>query len=240
MATAIGYVRVSTAGQKDGVSLDLQREKIAAYCALNDLELIEVIEDGGKSAKNLKRPGIQKILKTAKSGKADAVVCYRLDRMFRSTTDALETSEQFDRWGVAFHSICERIDTASPFGEFFFTLLASLAQLERKVLSERLTNCWQHKKARGEKGPGITPFGFDSVNGKLVKSKSEQKTIRKILQMRDSGLAYGRIADYLNSRGIKSKQGRKWYAQSVRAVVLYHKGQVHDRVGNLNRAELRR
>lgn len=36
MATAIGYIRVSTEGQaQDGVNLDAQRAKIEAWCALN-------------------------------------------------------------------------------------------------------------------------------------------------------------------------------------------------------------
>lgn len=56
--TAIGYVRVSTEDQaKEGVSLDSQRSKIEAYCHLKDLELREIVEDAGMSAKNLRWPG---------------------------------------------------------------------------------------------------------------------------------------------------------------------------------------
>ena len=58
MATvrAIGYIRVSTEEQaREGISLENQRAKIEAYCSLSDLELIEVIEDAGKSGKDMKR-----------------------------------------------------------------------------------------------------------------------------------------------------------------------------------------
>ena len=65
--TAIGYVRVSTEDQvKEGVSLHNQKSKIQAYCLLKDLELREVIEDAGISAKNLRRPGVQKVLRLAR------------------------------------------------------------------------------------------------------------------------------------------------------------------------------
>ena len=63
MTRAIGYIRVSTTEQgQDGHSLGAQRAKIEAYASLYDLELIEVIEDAGVSAKTLNRPGLQKAL----------------------------------------------------------------------------------------------------------------------------------------------------------------------------------
>jgi site-specific DNA recombinase len=65
--TAVGYVRVSTEDQaKEGVSLDNQKSKIVAYCQLKDLDLAEIVEDAGISAKNLRRPGVQKVLQLAR------------------------------------------------------------------------------------------------------------------------------------------------------------------------------
>ena len=99
--TAIGYCRVSTEDQaKEGVSLDNQKSKIKAYCELKDFELREIVEDAGISAKNLRRPGVQKVLRLASGKEIDAVVVYKLDRIFRSTVDALETTKAFDKWGV--------------------------------------------------------------------------------------------------------------------------------------------
>ena len=96
----VGYIRVSTDDQaKEGVSLDNQKSKIEAYCQLKDLNLSEIIEDAGISAKNLKRPGVQRVLKLARKKQVDAVVIYKLDRIFRSTVDALETTRLFDKWG---------------------------------------------------------------------------------------------------------------------------------------------
>ena len=128
---AIGYVRVSTEDQaKEGVSLDNQKSKIVAYCQLKDLDLSEIIEDAGISAKNLKRPGVQRVLKLARTKQVDAIVVYKLDRIFRSTTDALETTKLFEKWAVSFHSIEETLDTQSAMGRFFFTLTAALAEME--------------------------------------------------------------------------------------------------------------
>jgi site-specific DNA recombinase len=95
---ALGYIRVSTEDQvKEGVSLENQRSKIEAYCQLKELDLSEIIEDAGISAKNLKRPGVQKVLKLARKREVDAIVVYKLDRIFRSTVDALKTTKMFDK-----------------------------------------------------------------------------------------------------------------------------------------------
>ena len=89
LTKAIGYVRVSTEGQAtEGVSLDAQASKIRAYCELNDFELVEIICDAGKSAKNTDRDGLQQCLTMLSNNEASAFVVYKLDRLSRKVLDA--------------------------------------------------------------------------------------------------------------------------------------------------------
>ena len=91
--TAVGYVRVSTEDQaKEGVSLDNQKSKIKAYCQLKDLELREVIEDAGISANNLRRPGVQKVLRLARKKESDAVAVYKLETPVRPSPCSAQAS----------------------------------------------------------------------------------------------------------------------------------------------------
>ena len=84
----VGYIRVSTEEQvTSGQSLDSQRAKAIAYAGLYDLELIEIIEDAGVSAKTLKRPGLERALAMLASGKADGLLIVKLDRLTRSVAD---------------------------------------------------------------------------------------------------------------------------------------------------------
>ena len=74
MRTA-GYVRVSTDRQADlGVSLEAQEAKIWAMATVCGVELEEVIVDGGESAKDLNRPGVQRLLELVENEKIDAVI----------------------------------------------------------------------------------------------------------------------------------------------------------------------
>ncbi len=219
---AIGYVRVSTEDQaKEGVSLDNQKSKIEAYCQLKDLQLSEIIEDAGISAKNLKRPGVQRVLKLSKKKQIDAVVVYKLDRIFRSTVDALETTKMFEKWGVSFHSIEETLDTQSAMGRFFFTLTAALAEMERRIIGERTKAALSHKRSRNEKTGGDVPYGYDlSPAGILIKNDSEQKVIRVIRRLNQQGYSLRKICRELEKSGFPTKRGNlSWHPATIAGIL---------------------
>lgn len=219
---AIGYIRVSTEDQvKEGVSLDNQREKIKTYCQLKDFNLVNIIEDAGISAKNLKRPGIQKVLELTRKKKVNAVVVYKLDRIFRSIVDALETTKLFDRQGISFHSIQETLDTKSAMGRFFFTLTAALGEMERKIIGERTKVALSHKRSRNEKTGGDIPYGFNlASNGLLVENETEQRVIRSIHRLRGKGHSLRKICRKLEQEGYRTKRGKpNWHPQTVLAIL---------------------
>src|ERR1700736_5739464 len=78
----IGYARVSTDKQADhGVSLEAQAEKIRAMAVVHNAELIDIIVDGGESAKSLNRPGMARLLAMVDDGEVKAVIIAKLDRL---------------------------------------------------------------------------------------------------------------------------------------------------------------
>ena len=207
---AIGYIRVSTEEQAThGISLDAQRAKLEAYALTKDLTLVGIVEDAGKSAKDLRRPGVQKILTMARRKEVDAVIIVKLDRMFRSTVDALTTAQDFDRRGVALHSISESLDTQSAMGKFFFTLTAALAEMERGLVGERTRAALARKKDKREVY-GKVPYGFEAVDGMLIQNQEEQNILRRIRRLRADGMSYQKVADALNGMGVSAKQGGQW------------------------------
>ena len=217
MTRAIGYIRVSTEEQAEtGVSLDAQRAKIAAYCIANDLDLVATLEDAGISAKRADtRPALQTALAKCKRGHAAALIVVKLDRLARNTVDALEIADALDASGVALHSISERIDTQSASGRFFYTLLASLAEMERRQIGERTAAAMQHKRARQEYTGGDAPFGFRLDGGSIVEDENEAEIVRMILDLRADGMTWSGIAAGLNERGLSTKRGGMWQAVQV-------------------------
>ena len=217
----IAYLRVSTDKQADsGVSLDAQQEKARAYAALYDLELVEVIIDAGESAKTLDRPGLQKALAMLKSGKADALLVAKLDRLTRSVVDLgklIETYFAPDK--AALLSVSEQIDTRSAAGRLVRNILASVSQWERETIAERTRDAMRHKQANGEYIGGPPPYGFRPVNGELVADAAEQGVIKQARELRDSGLSLAAVAKELDRRGIQARNGKAFAAMQISRMV---------------------
>src|SRR3954447_22914992 len=98
----LGYVRVSTSEQaSSGAGLEAQRRAILAECKRRGWHLVEVIEDAGFSAKDLKRPGVQEALRVLEAGDAAALVVAKLDRLSRSMIDFTRVMAQAQKQGWA-------------------------------------------------------------------------------------------------------------------------------------------
>lgn len=220
MATAIGYIRVSTEGQAvDGVSLDAQRAKIAAWCDLTDYELVAVHVDAGLSGKSAdNRPGLQAALADCRKG--SALVVYSLSRLARSTRDTLEISERLAKTGADLVSLSEKIDTTTAAGKMVFRMLAVLAEFERDQISERTTTAMQFKKTKGER-VGAVPYGFnldgDGIN--LIENADEQSVIRQASELYESGLSLRKIAAELDQRGFSARNGQPFQATQIKRMV---------------------
>ncbi|MHB9134559.1 MAG: recombinase family protein [Armatimonadota bacterium] len=218
---AIGYIRVSTALQaSEGVSLEAQEVKVRAYCELHGLELVDIIIDAGESAKSLDRPGVQRVLDLVRGRLVDAVIIYKLDRLFRNTQDALNTSQEFARKGVALCSISEQLDTSTPMGKFFFTITAAYAEMERAMIAERTRVGLAQTRKNGRQIGDKTPYGYNLVNGRLVPNADEQAIISEVDRRFATGEGVRGIARDLTARGVLTKTGNTcWHPTQVRRLV---------------------
>lgn len=216
---AVGYVRVSTQEQAaDGVSLEMQRAKLAAWAELHDAELVEVIADEGLSAKTLNRPGLSRVIELATRHRA-AVVVYSLSRLSRSTKDTLHLVAELERAGCELVSLSERIDTSSAGGRMVFRMLAVLAEFEREQLSERTRSALLHLKEQG-KVFGEIPHGFSRDGDSLVPNPDEQRVIELVRSLRDKGYSLRAISDELAAAGVFNRAGRPFNHKSIRSMLL--------------------
>ena len=122
---AVGYIRVSTAEQKEeGYSLLGQRKNIELFAEKQGYELIDVYADEGISGKNIiKRPGVQKLLEDAKTGKFDVLIIWKLTRLGRSMKDVMNIAEILYSNNVELHSISESFDITTSTGKMMLDCL---------------------------------------------------------------------------------------------------------------------
>ena len=217
---AIGYARVSTDKQADrGVSLEAQTEKIRAMAVVHNAELVDIIVDGGESAKSLNRPGMERLLALVDSGAVEAVIVAKLDRLTRSVKDLCTLLERFERREVTLISVAESLDTGSAAGRLVLNIMTAVSQWEREAIGERTRDAMNHKRTNGERVGNIA-FGYRlSSDGVHVEPEpAEQATIAAVAELRSNGMSLRRIAKDLNRRGMRTRKGSEWRLESVARV----------------------
>ena len=148
-----------------------------------------------------------------------ALVAYSLSRLARSTKDLIEISEEVSKKKGDLVSLTEKIDTTTPMGEMMFTLMAGMAQLERRMIAERTSTSLQHKKATGQKYTNQTPYGFEAIEGRLVQVAQEAEVVAEMQASRTAGNTLQSIADDLNGRGIPTKTGKSWAPATIHLIL---------------------
>src|SRR5262245_39701925 len=203
----LGYVRVSTDEQSvSGAGLEAQRQAIVADCKRRGWHLVDVVEDAGWSAKDLRRPGIKAALEVLEAGDANALVVAKLDRLSRSLLDftRLMAAAQKQSWALV--ALDCNVDTSTPTGEAMASMVATFAQLERRLISQRTKEAMAVKKAQGVHlgRPPVVP----------------QTVVRRIQRQRARGETLRVIAASLNADRVPTAQGGKeWYAATVRGIL---------------------
>jgi DNA invertase Pin-like site-specific DNA recombinase len=209
---AIGYARVSTDGQAEkGISLAAQESRIRAMATLQEVELLEVIVDPGESGKNLKRPGMVRLLSLVNARAVDTVIIAKLDRITRSVKDLSNLMETFERRGIQLLSVAESLDTGSAAGRLVMNIMTSLAAWELQVISERTTEALDHLKKQS-RWVGNCSYGFHLCSdGKTVEPDPHEQRVKKtITRLRDGGGSLRQIAAYLNKERRYTRSGSPW------------------------------
>jgi site-specific DNA recombinase len=218
---AIGYVRVSTDKQADhGVSLEAQEAKIRAMATVQGAEITELIVDGGESAKDLKRPGMERLLTLVDDRKVDTVIIAKLDRLTRSVKDLAELLERFQRRGVSLVSVAESLDTGSAAGRLVINIMTAVSQWEREAIGERTRDAMQHKKSTG-RCVGNIAYGYRlGADGEHVEPEPrEQAALAQILTLRSQGRSLRQIAHALNRQALRTRRGVGWRHDHVLRVI---------------------
>ena len=218
---AIGYVRVSTEEQAtSGLSLSHQKTRVVAFAKASDFDLVEVIEEPGKSAKNLKRPGLTRALEILKSGEGQALVVLSLDRLTRSVKDLGHLVEFFDRTGTALVSVQDSINTLTAAGRLVLNVLGSIAQWEREAIAERTAAAMAVTRRRGEKTGGTVPYGFDvTEEGRLIPNTREQEALKLIARLHKRKYSLRKIGEALITQNFTPKNGGMWHPQVVKQII---------------------
>jgi DNA invertase Pin-like site-specific DNA recombinase len=220
---AIAYFRVSTLQQgQSGLGLDAQKELVMGFLGNTPLLAAFTEVESGKRHKN--RPQLLAALELCKKKKATLVIA-KLDRLSRNVAFISSLMES----GVDF--VCCDNPHAN---RLMLHMLAAFAEHERDMISQRTKAALARVKTELLNGPRISLAGkvytklggpkLAEARGKAAALKLLQRpadaTMRLITRLRMEGDSLRAVATYLNDMGIRTPQGFRWHASTVRSVLL--------------------
>lgn len=203
---AVGYVRVSKADKKKGreaerLSIEAQRLSIRKAAEYNGWDLIGIKVDDGKTGTNTRRDGYQEALVMLKDDAADMLVAARYDRLSRSTRDFIDLMETSVRQQWFLSVLDQRVDTSTAVGRLMARTMASHAEFERDLISERTKDALAVLKANGQE------LGRKSAITDDLK--------RKVKRWHRQGESASGIARRLTAQGVPTPTGRTNWHHSV-------------------------
>jgi DNA invertase Pin-like site-specific DNA recombinase len=189
---AVGYVRVST--DEQGLSVESQRERIKSYCIAKDLELVSIFEDIGVSGTTepARRDGLPPAMKLISEGGADILIVVKNDRIARRASFQKEVIYSITARGSQYISLTENVDTTTPAGKLYLSMLAEFAEYEVELIRERTKSAINHLRETGQ-AYSKSMFGYTKQGSKkngdakslFVADPLEQEIIQYMISLYD-------------------------------------------------------
>ncbi len=216
MTTYVAYARVSTAKQgRSGLGLEAQQSAINAFLKPGDTLLVPTYVEV-ESGKRSDRPELAKALTHAKLTGATLLVA-KLDRLTRNVA-FLKTIQA----GGVEVKFCDAPELNGPTGDFMVNMLASAAEFEAGMISQRTKDALRAAKERGVQLGGYR--GGEKVNPSLGLAERQRRAAEFAARVRPAITEAQRagagslrqIAAHLTGRGVQTRRGGPWDAAKVR------------------------
>lgn len=218
---AVGYIRVSTKGQNlpGAFGVEAQKEEITKYADANGYTIKKWFVDVISGVKD-DRPALNELLfGEVTNPPTTAVIVFKNDRLARDMELFFYYVFLLEKKGIKLLSTQEEFEEHSEVKNILRSVMAFVAEQERKNIAIRTANGRAVKAKQGGYSGGKTPYGYKPVAGKLVADETEAPVVKEIFALFDAGMSMAGIAKKLNNEGVLTRGGKSFFPATIRQIV---------------------
>ena len=215
---AVIYARFSSSAQREE-SIDTQVRACTEYADQNGMTVVRVYADHAKSGRTANRPEFQRMIRDSASGAFDAVILYTIDRFARNRLDSAMYKAKLKKNGVRVLYARQPI-SEEPEGIILESIMEGYAEYYSASLARSVKGGMKENALKAHSTGGNFPLGYTKApDGSFVLVPAEADAVRLAFELCSKRTSKQRIADALNAKGYRKKDGSLFTRKSFETLL---------------------